>query len=86
MKIKKKGDKTKIFKIKLLSPVYLIIVSAYNSIRNEYKKILILLKMTVFFLKNKKQAIRAVTGIKKGRITLLLRTGIVSSTQFLGQL
>ena len=37
MKIKIKGDRTKIFKIILLSPVYLIIVSAYSSIKNEYK-------------------------------------------------
>ena len=87
MKIKIKGDRTKIFKIILLSPVYLIIVSAYSSIKNEYKKILTLLNIIVLFcLKNKKHAIKAVTGIKKGRITLLLSTGIVTLIQFLGQL
>ena len=52
------------FKIILFSPVYLMIVSAYKSIKKEYKKILTLLKIKIFFLKNKKQAIRAVTGIK----------------------
>ena len=54
---------------------------------NEYKKMLILLKMIVFFeFTNKKQAMRAVTGIKNGRITLLLSTGIVSLIQFLAQI
>ena len=61
-----------------------MIVSAYNNIINEYKKMLTLLKKIVFLgFTNKKQAMRAVTGIKKGRITLLLRTGIVSLIQFL---
>ena len=59
-----------------------MVVSANNSIKNEYKKMLTLLKIMFFFLKNKRQAIRAVTGIKKGRTTLLFRTGIDSSIQF----
>ena len=53
-----------------------MIVSAYKSIKNEYKKILTLLKKNFSFIKNKKQAIRAVTGIKKGRTTLLFKAGI----------
>ena len=53
----------------------------------EYKKILTLLNKIVFFgLTNKKQAMRAVTGIKNGRITLLLSTGIVSFIQFFAQI
>ena len=87
MEIKINGERIKILRINLLSPVYLIIVSAYNKIINEYKKILTLLKIIVFFgFTNKKQAMRAVTGMKKGRITLLLRTGIVSLTQFFAQI
>ena len=67
--------------------MYLIIVSAYNNIINEYKKMLTLLKKIVFFgFTNKKQAMSAVTGMKNGRITLLFRTGIVSLTQFFAQI
>ena len=69
MEIKINGERIKILRIILLRPVYLIIVSAYNNIMNEYKKILTLLKKIVFFgFTNKKQAMSAVTGIKKGRI------------------
>ena len=64
-----------------------MIVSAYNNMINEYKNMLTLLKKIVFLgFTNKKQAMRAVTGIKNGRITLLLRTGIVSLTQFFAQI
>ena len=81
------GDKIKIFKIILFNPVYRIIVSAYSNIKNEYIKILILLKRKFFLLFiNNKQAIRAVTGIKKGRTTLLFKVGIISLIQFSGQL
>ena len=87
MEIKINGERIKILRIILLRPVYLIIVSAYNNIMNEYKKILTLLKKIVFFgFTNKKQAMSAVAGIKKGRIILLLRTGIVSLTQFFAQI
>ena len=80
------GDKIKIFKIILFNPVYRIIVSAYNNIKNEYRKTLILFKKKFFFLFiNNIQAIRAVTGIKKGRTTLLFKVGIISLIQFSGQ-
>ena len=83
MQTKNMGDKIKIFKIILFNPVYRIIVSAYSNIKNEYRKILILLKKKFFFLFiNNIQAIRAVTGIKKGRTTLLFKVGIISFSQF----
>ena len=74
------GENQNKFATTLLRPVYRIINSAYNKIKKQYVNTEILLKNIFFFgLISKIQATKDITGIYKGKRSLLFKVGKISS-------